>query len=211
MPAIVGIYKITCESTGKCYVGSSIQIRVRWSQHRTELRGGYHFNQYLQNAWNKYGESAFTFYIIEECTRADLLVREQHYIDTMYPEFNINMVVEAPPMLGKTMSAEHKAKLIAANTGRVMSDEAKSKIRKAALGRKHTPETRAKMSLSKLGLVQSERHRAAIANSHKVRSANLSDEDRRQIGLKSIGKKRTPEQRARISASIKLWWKSRKV
>lgn len=207
----IGIYQIVCVPSGKRYVGSSIQIRVRRYQHRSDLRGGYHCNPHLQNAWNKYGEGAFTFTILEECTCDELIAREQHYIDTLHPEFNVNLIVDAPPMRGKTMSAEHKAKISAANTGRVMSEETKSKLRKSALGRKHTPETRAKMSASKLGRAQSESHRSAITTAHRSRSANMSDEDRRQIGLKNVGKKRTPEQRARISASIKLWWKNRKA
>ena len=30
---MIGIYKITCNETGKCYIGQSIDIENRWLQH----------------------------------------------------------------------------------------------------------------------------------------------------------------------------------
>lgn len=73
-----GIYRITCVPTGNHYIGSSIHIEERWRQHRTEMRGGYHSNPHLQRSWNKYGEPAFTFVVLEECSdsRSVLLSRE---------------------------------------------------------------------------------------------------------------------------------------
>ena len=44
---------------------------------------------YLQRAYNKYGKDAFSFEIIEICTFDSLLLREQFYLDTLNPEFNI--------------------------------------------------------------------------------------------------------------------------
>lgn len=57
------IYTITHIASGKTYVGQTINVRVRWQLHRSDLRKGKHRNAYLQYAWNKYGKDAFTFSI----------------------------------------------------------------------------------------------------------------------------------------------------
>lgn len=51
--------------------------------------------------------------------------------------------------LGKTLSPEHKAKLIAANTGRKKTSEEIEKLRQANLGKKMSEESKQKM-LNKL-------------------------------------------------------------
>ncbi len=63
-----GIYKITNRVTGRFYIGKSEGkkgFRKRWLSHRQELRRNVHGCSYLQNSYNKYGESCFTFEILE--------------------------------------------------------------------------------------------------------------------------------------------------
>lgn len=93
-----GIYCIINIYNGKRYIGSSKNIRKRLWGHRAELRHNKHDNQYLQNAWNKYGEDKFDFYVIEQCPENILLEREQFYIDTIKPEYNLNPITTRPPM-----------------------------------------------------------------------------------------------------------------
>lgn len=62
---IIGIYQITCIPTGKIYIGSAVNIRRRWSQHKHDLNYKKHTNSYLQHAWNKYGEECFRFNVLE--------------------------------------------------------------------------------------------------------------------------------------------------
>jgi group I intron endonuclease len=85
---VSGIYAIEHAVSAKFYIGSSYQCRRRKSQHWTALRGGYHPSPHLQHAWNKYGEDAFEFFILEECAKSDLLIREQVYLDAFKPIFN---------------------------------------------------------------------------------------------------------------------------
>ena len=78
---ICGVYMITSKTTGKIYIGSSININTRWNQHINKLNKNLHGNIHLQNAWNKYGQEDFIFEIIEKCNENELRDREQYYID----------------------------------------------------------------------------------------------------------------------------------
>lgn len=77
---MVGIYKIENKINGKKYIGQSVNIKQRWSEHRSMLRHNYHENQHLQNAWNKYGEKNFIHSVIEECKQDELNKREKYWI-----------------------------------------------------------------------------------------------------------------------------------
>jgi group I intron endonuclease len=107
-----GIYQIRCNASGLAYVGSSKKIYSRWTDHRRYLRKGDHHTPYLQNAWNKYGEGAFEFLIIEECAQDELEAREQHYIDTLQPAFNSVTDVK------RRSGPEQRAKIAAATRAR---------------------------------------------------------------------------------------------
>lgn len=76
-----GIYCIENSITNKKYIGQSINIDDRWSKHKSELSHDMHDNEYLQNAWNKYGEGNFKFYVLECCNKAELDEKENYYIN----------------------------------------------------------------------------------------------------------------------------------
>ena len=59
------IYKIINTTNGKFYVGSTTNTRERFRTHRKRLRNNKHHSKHLQAAWNKYGEQAFIFHVIE--------------------------------------------------------------------------------------------------------------------------------------------------
>lgn len=96
---ISGIYKITNKVNGKFYIGSSIDIEDRcenhYYSHRKMLNRGEHYNNHLQNAWNKYGEENFIFEVIElypssietkdKKNKTRLLILEQKYLDILTP------------------------------------------------------------------------------------------------------------------------------
>lgn len=98
-----GIYCIINLKNQHKYVGSSMNIYTRINTHVSALRGNYHQNSYLQNAFNKYGDESFEVYILEFTD--NLLVREQFYINTIKPEYNITIEV-----IRNTPSKESKAK-----------------------------------------------------------------------------------------------------
>lgn len=78
------------------YIGSSLDIYHRFSQHKNLLKNNKHFSIYLQRAWNKYGENEFEFILLEslECELQVLRELEQAYLDTYSPRYNMSKVVE---------------------------------------------------------------------------------------------------------------------
>ena len=76
-----GIYKITNLKNNKVYIGQSIDIKARWNNHKLELKKNTHRNSHLQNAFNKYGEEAFEFRILEETFEENLDNAEEYWID----------------------------------------------------------------------------------------------------------------------------------
>jgi group I intron endonuclease len=84
-----GIYAIVCVVTNKIYIGSTIDYRNRWNEHRNMLRKNNHHSQKLQRAWNKYGENKFIFSMIEEILDETLLLKkEQYWIDKQDAYYN---------------------------------------------------------------------------------------------------------------------------
>lgn len=77
---IVGIYEIRNLSTGKVYIGQSKNIEKRWSDHKYQLRNQRHHNDFLQRAWNKYGENDFVFNILELVSEKHLPKTEEKYV-----------------------------------------------------------------------------------------------------------------------------------
>lgn len=143
-----GVYAITLVTDGRRYVGSAKNFRNRWHVHKSHLRSGKHHSRALQRAWNKYGEAAFEFSILEIVGNLENLIqREQFYLDKIYysrKSFNGN------PVAGSSL-------------GRVLSQETKNKIAKKAKGRKVGALARAHMSAAHRGKKKSDEHRAKLA------------------------------------------------
>lgn len=171
-----GIYAIKKEDA-IVYVGSSVNMWRRLNEHLSRLRrinpNKQHFNPHLQNSWDKYGEDVFEFVVLEECEVDQLLIREQHYLDTLPDLYNICQV--AGSRLGHTPGPETRAKIGAAQKGRKHTKEHNEKIRASmigntySLGHVHTDEHRAKNSAARMGnqnaagSIRSEEHKAAIS------------------------------------------------
>jgi predicted GIY-YIG superfamily endonuclease len=98
------IYAIECHTNFvKRYIGSSKDPYNRLHRHNSKLNNNKHENQYLQNAWNKYGEDNFECYVIEfvdisnlneEEANELLQKQEQKWINILNPEYNITKIVE---------------------------------------------------------------------------------------------------------------------
>lgn len=115
--------------------------------------------------------------------------------------------------MGKVMSAEARAKMAAAKQGIPRTAEQKAKVSAAmfgrrVIGRKRPParsvETRAKLSIALKGRAPSAlcKQRALETNV----GSRHADEHRARIGAALLGRKRSPETRAALSASAQRAW-----
>ncbi len=78
-----GVYKITCLKNNKVYVGQSLDIYRRLSQHYKALQSltHRHHSSRLQDDWDLFGEENFVAEIIETCPPNKLEEREKYWID----------------------------------------------------------------------------------------------------------------------------------
>lgn len=90
-----GIYIFTNLDNGKRYVGSSKDLYNRLHEHLHNFKNNKAHNKYFQSSWNKYGEDMFIYGILEYCEENVRFVREQHYIDSLNPEYNLTKNVIA--------------------------------------------------------------------------------------------------------------------
>lgn len=167
---VPGVYRITSDSNGRLYVGSSVTTHSRWLDHQSALNRGNHPNQHLQSAWNKYGPTAFEFELLCSAPPEQLSEKEEWWLDYYRNSigsrrmYNVSLAATAP-MRGRSHTAEARAKISAARKmgrnnmlGRKHSDEARARISAARAGRPHphkgwafTAATRAKLSAQKIG------------------------------------------------------------
>ena len=178
-PKITGIYKIVNTVNGKKYVGSAVDIKRRWQAHKLRLRKNNHHSPKLQNAWNKHGESSFTFSVIEECEpiKEVLLGREQHWIDKLqacgHNGYNIGKFAGSS-MLGRKHSKEAIEKISIASKN--MSQESRKKQSESIKGRIISEESRARMSEAQRNRPPvSEEARTKMSESAKARAKRESE------------------------------------
>lgn len=180
-----GIYAIRHLATNRLYVGSSINVKHRWTRHKNNCKAKRHHCKHLQSAWHKYGEQAFEFEVLEYVEADMLLEREQYWMDKLKPAFNDCPVAGRP-------------------TGRKHSDEAKAKMAAARTGRKLTAEHKANIAAGLKGRVVSEETRAKIGAKHKGKTVREESKEGSRIantGNKySVGRVASAETRAKISA-----------
>lgn len=196
-PARSGIYEIVNTINGKRYVGSAVNLAHRWRQHRCELGKGRH-NPHMQNAWKKHGETAFEFRVIEFIeNKANLISREQFYIDTLKPEYNCAAVAGSnlgikfgPHVLEKMSQASRRIWAVPGH---------REKMSKAHIGQVVTAEQRAKISATNTGRKLSASHLKTIAKNNSER--NRSEKHRALMSEFWKGKSKTPDQIAKMAAT----------
>lgn len=149
-----GIYLIRCIPENKIYIGCTKQsFRARFSNHCKFLIQGKLANKNLQKDFNHYGADKFEFEILEVCKPQDAVLREQYYIDTMIPYYNV-------------LKASNNSKT---NLNRKFSENHKEKIRQKALLYKH--DNAAKEILSALNK----------ENAAKYEIANIETQEKRIV------------------------------
>jgi len=178
------IYQIENQENGKRYIGSAVNLSHRQRQHLHSLRHGQHGNRHLQRAFDKYGEEAFEFTTLEDIEDTSLLVpREQCFLDSLKPEYNIAQVAGSSLGIQRTeetrrrVSEAHKGQR-PSNYGKHASSATRKKLSEAHMGQ-HPPnygksaslETRRKQSEAQKGMRASDETRAKMSVAQRARRA----------------------------------------
>lgn len=170
---ISGIYCIENSITGKKYIGQSRNINDRWYKHKSELNHNVHDNDYLQNAWNKYGEENFRFYILDQCDENDLDEKEKYYIelhDTLNREHGYNLKSGGQNGGAKASEYVRQKQSKALRESYQNNDDLRNKRKTDALEQWADPEIKEKIMGSNNGMYgkhHTEEARKKISEKHK--------------------------------------------
>lgn len=193
-----GIYFIRSVVNGKIYIGSTVNIRKRYREHKCMLKSNQHTNIHLQRHYNKNGKNILEYGLLELVEKDDLQYREQDYVDKLDPEFNImkkcvvnriglkhsditkDKMKKAAEVRRKRGDYKKLAKMSREinkgnkyNLGRKCSEETKKKISKKLKGRKLTKEERKKISEGLKGRDFSDEHRRSLSKALTGNKNNL--------------------------------------
>lgn len=218
---ICGVYKITHIASGKSYIGISKDIYRRWVQHKSWVNTGARRSA-IYSAMQKYGIDAFSWQIIEECSKDDLEMREQHWIavfDTFRNGYNLTAGGEYNKEVSeetrKRMSESHKGKkqtqeLIEKRVkrgsehfayGKQRDVATKQKISQSLTGKKHSEETKAKQSKAHTGRKMSQE---SVEKSRIARTGmKFSEQAKKNLSEAHKGNKHSEETKRKMSEAHK--------
>lgn len=183
----IGVYTITNVINGKIYVGSTINsFNKRKNQHFSLLRQNKHANPYLQNSFNKHGESNFKFEILETCLIDFCLSQEKYWINILNTKstlYGFNVIDPITSRLGFKYTEESKLK---------MKNSRLEYIKKHGVN-KHTEESKLKISKLKTGIKMSKE--SCLKMSQRMQGKFKGSDN------PYFGKKHTPEILAKIKAN----------
>ena len=94
---ICGVYKIENKENDRVIIGSSKDIKQRWSSYKYLLNNGTYCNKELQADWDRYGSDCFTFEVLENCAVQELYVQESFWHEIYNVElhgYNKNKIIK---------------------------------------------------------------------------------------------------------------------
>lgn len=188
-----GVYLIVNTISQHRYIGSSVDVRRRWNEHRSALNKGKSPCTILQRAWALYGEATFEITVLEYVEKEKLAVTEQRYIDELRPEYNAQPIVDRPGP--RIYSAEARAKISAAGKRRRLPEKQKAYMREIMTGRQFTPEWIEHLKEAQARRIITDEDKAEFQR----RMNDPAVAEKRNNAIR--GKKRTPEQCKRFSES----------
>ena len=203
-----GIYCIKNLKSGKCYVGSAVNFKVRWKRHRTELRSGTHHSQKLQRAWEKHGESGFSFCVLEPVKDPSLLVeREQVWIDSLNAvKGGYNVCPHAGSALGMKRSEAMRQKMREIRAANPITPEQWEKMRETRRSRPDLIEQARRLGLSRKGYRHTEEAKLKISEAGRNRMSDPAAREAQRVS--STGRRHTQETIAKMKAVPKAaGWK----
>lgn len=200
-----GLYEIRNVVNGMRYVGSSSKIGGRLDTHKYQLRHNMHGNKLLQYAWNKYGESAFTFKVMVLLEESEKIPTEDRLIKRLLSEGEIlyNIASDAyAPGAGRVVSDASREISRLNATRRFADPAARKQVSDTMKKRLADPLVRAKMSAARKEESQRPETIKKKSDAMKAYYANTPGA-REKTGQTSRGRVRTQAHREALSVSIK--------
>ena len=88
MKKISAVYKVTNAITGDFYIGSSKDVKHRWTEHKCKSSWKKFPNNPMYLDMQKYGVDKFEFEILTEVEADSLKETEQQFIELLKPSYN---------------------------------------------------------------------------------------------------------------------------
>jgi group I intron endonuclease len=148
MENVAYIYSIENKVNGNCYIGSTVNYKSRWRDHKTTLRHGRHHSFILQKAWNKYGEENFEFKLLLICEKKDKIDYENCCMKLQ--SYNVLRTVRETPIRKNWIRTEEvKARMSAGMKKAYENPEFRAKLSAARTGYKQSKESIQKSAIAK--------------------------------------------------------------
>lgn len=186
---IPGVYKMFNKISGNCYVGSSKNVSVRISSHKSLLKRGYKDNIRVRTDLNNHGFESFVLEVIEYCDEKIMKDREQYYFDLIKPFYNVWPSVYSAK--GRSYTDDQLKSFVGIKRSPFKDKDARSnKMKLAWEKRKLRPDYAdwiEKLRNAHIGLVASDEARKNMSLSGKGR--RVSPETREKIRRAHLGTK----------------------
>lgn len=130
-----GIYRWNNLVTGDSYVGSALNLTNRLSKYFSPIflkRNILKSKSRINNSLLKYGYNNFSLDILEYCEPSVLIKREQYFIDTLNPKYNILKIA------GSSLGYKHTRETLLKFKERKLSPEALVNLKLAKKGKTPT-------------------------------------------------------------------------
>lgn len=125
------VYKITCNTTKRVYIGQTSNFETRKRNHIEGLESNTHSNPFLQEEFNRFGINDFTFDIIEECETLEQNLERETFWMNYYGGIESNLIYNVKDKYGDNKDyVKRKTKKFKPDAfkGHKHSDVSKSKI-----------------------------------------------------------------------------------
>jgi len=233
-----GIYGIRNKKNNKIYVGRTNNFLRRETRHRSDLEKGID-SYHLQCSWNKHGEDAFVWEILEECDESIQVEREAFWIKKLNSgdtKFGFNLRIEkgidgitsfreeskercSKWQSGRTLPEDHKKNISNGLTKFYQENEVsidtRKKLSEANTGKRHTEESKVLISEKiKQNYEKNPEIKEKISDRSKKSWSALTKEERsnrmKKVFESNKGKKQSKETSAKKSESMKRFWEKRR-
>lgn len=222
------VYAIEHRS-GRVYIGKTSDRAVRWGGHRYQLKRGTHPNIRLQRAWDRDGETAFTWYEIDRYDHVTTQDEAECFYIAWFQALKLSYNFRSGGDGGRH-SPETRIRISAVQKGRpsplrgrTLSPAHIEKLRLSHKGHRptFTPEQQAKGNAVRRGQKRSQKARARMSSAMKERLKDPAQQAQfLQTQAKGLEAMRghpkfardrpTEATRRHLSTALKAYWAKKK-